>query len=72
MTQESRHDGLFEPPGCRHWFAEVWWSLVERAVRAVTVVVVDVGREDSFEVAAVEDQENDLTQEVCGGEAVHP
>jgi hypothetical protein len=31
--------------------------LVEGAVRAVAVVVVDVGREDSFEVAAVEDQE---------------
>jgi len=42
---------------CEEVSAEVWWSLVEGAVRAVAVVVVDVGREDSFEVAAVEDQE---------------
>ena len=32
--------------GCRDWFAEFWWSLVEGPVRAVTVVVVDVGRKD--------------------------
>ena len=40
-----------------HWFAEVWWSLVEGAVRAMRVVVVDVDRQDAFEMAAVEDQE---------------
>jgi hypothetical protein len=38
-------------------FAGVWRSLVEGAVGAMCVVVLDVGREDSFEVAAVEDQE---------------
>jgi hypothetical protein len=39
-------------------FAGVWRSLVEGAVGAMRVVVLDVGREDSFEVAAVEDRES--------------
>jgi hypothetical protein len=43
--------------GSRHRFGEVWRPLVEGAVGAVSVEVVDVAREDSFEVAAVEDQE---------------
>ncbi|MGZ4317047.1 MAG: SDH family Clp fold serine proteinase [Gaiellaceae bacterium] len=36
-------------------FAGVWRSLVEGAVGAMCVVVPDLGGEDSFEVAAVED-----------------
>jgi hypothetical protein len=43
--------------GSGHGFAEVGWSLVEGAVRAMRVAVADVGREDSFEVAAVEDHQ---------------
>jgi hypothetical protein len=37
-------------------FAGVWRSLVEGAVGAMRVVVLDVGGQDSFEVAAVDDQ----------------
>ena len=33
-----------------------WWSLVQGAVGAMLVVVADVGREDSVEVASVDDQ----------------
>jgi hypothetical protein len=53
----SASDAVKVGEGSGRGFGEVWWSLVEGAVGAVTVEVVEVGREDSFEVAAGEDQE---------------
>ena len=42
---------------CRRWLARLRWLQLERAVRPVLVVVLDVLAQDAFEVAAVEDQQ---------------
>jgi hypothetical protein len=42
----------------RRWLSRVGWLELERAVRPVDVVVVDVDAQDTVEVAAVEDQQS--------------
>jgi hypothetical protein len=42
---------------CRRWLSTLRWSEVERAVRPLRVVVLDVDAQDALEVAAVEDQQ---------------
>jgi hypothetical protein len=42
---------------CRGWLLGLRWLELERAVRPLRVVVLDVGARDALEVAAVEDQE---------------
>jgi hypothetical protein len=42
--------------GCRRWLARLRWLEVERAVRPLRVVMLDVDAQDALEVAAVEDQ----------------
>lgn len=53
----SASDAVKVGKGSGLGLAGVWRSLVERAVGAMRVVMPDVGRQDLFEVAAVEDQE---------------
>ena len=44
--------------GCRALLrTSGWWLLLEGAVRAVRVVMLDVDRKDALEVAAIDDQE---------------
>jgi hypothetical protein len=43
--------------GCWRWLPRSRWLEVERAVRPLGVVVLDVDTQDTFEVAAVEDQQ---------------
>jgi hypothetical protein len=42
--------------GCRRWLLRLRWLELERAVRSLRVVVLDVDAQDALEVAAVEDQ----------------
>ena len=43
--------------GCRRWFLGLRGPELERALRPLRVVVLDVGAQDVLEVSAVEDQQ---------------